>query len=253
MGKKVSVIMPTYNCAAYIEQAIQSVQKQSVDWELIIVDDASTDETEIAVKPYLIDERIHYYRNERNKGVAYSRNMGVAKAVGEYVAYLDADDWWEKDKLEKQCILMEKKNTVLCYTGRELYSDKGKNLQKKIYVPKKIDYKKLMYTNVIPCSSVLLKTEVAKEFPMEHDEVHEDYLMWLRITKKYGQVYGINEPLLKSRLALGGKSRDKRKTVTMTYGVYCYMGLNKWNSFFYTANHLSRSVWRYMLHFKGQE
>ena len=243
--KKVSVIMPAYNCAQYIGQAIQSVQKQTVNWELIIVDDASTDMTKETVKPYLLDERIHYYRNECNKGVSYSRNLGVSKAAGEYVAYLDADDWWEADKLQKQLALMEEKNAVLCYTGRKLYDENGRDLQKEIQVPEKIDYKKLLYTNVIPCSSVLLKTEVAKEFPMEHDEVHEDYLAWLRIAQKYGPAYGLKEALLCYRMSLNGKSRNHLKSACMTYGMHRCMRKNVLQAAYYTCCHLINAVRKY--------
>lgn len=243
--KIVSVIMPAYNCAAYIGQAVQSVQKQQVDWELIIIDDASTDATAETMQQYLEDERIQYYRNERNMGVSYSRNLGVSKAAGKYVAFLDADDWWEEDKLEKQIALMEEKDAVLCYTGRELCAENGNSIGKKIRVPLKVDYKKLLYTNCIPCSSVIMKTEVSRVFPMEHDELHEDYLTWLRIIQKYGYAYGIDESLLKSRLTVKGKSRNKIKTIKMTYGVYRNLGIKKWQAIVYMMSHLVLSIIRY--------
>ncbi len=243
--KKVSVIMPAYNCAAYIEQAVQSVQKQQVDWELIIVDDASTDATETVVKSYLADGRIQYYRNKQNMGVSYSRNLGVSKAAGKYVAFLDADDWWEESKLEKQLALLEETDTVLCYTGRELYNDIGLDLQKEIHVPESITYKQLLCGNVIACSSVLIKRETAQEFPMSHDEYHEDYMTWLRCLKKYGQAYGIDEPLLCYRLSPEGKSRNRIKSAYMTYGMHRLMGKNTVQALYYTGCHLLNAVRKY--------
>ncbi|MBP3542706.1 MAG: glycosyltransferase family 2 protein [Lachnospiraceae bacterium] len=244
-GKKVSVVMPAYNCAAYIEQAVQSVQKQQVDWELIIVDDASTDMTETVVKSYLADERIQYYRNKQNMGVSYSRNLGVSKAAGKYVAYLDADDWWEEDKLEKQVALMEEKQAVLCYTGRELFRDDGTALKKQLHVKETVSYTELLRGNVIACSSVLMKREAAQEFPMSHDEYHEDYMTWLLCLKKYGQACGIDEPLLCYRLSQEGKSRNRIKSAYMTYGMHRLMGKNAVQALYYTGCHLINAVRKY--------
>lgn len=241
----VSVIMPTYNCAAYIEKAIDSVQEQEVDWELIIIDDASEDSTEEIVQAYLEDNRIRYYRNDRNMGVSYSRNTGVSYAKGEYIAFLDADDWWEADKLKKQLELMKKKNAVLCYTGRKLYSNEGWDLQKSIHVKDSITYQQLLCNNSIACSSVLMKREIALEFPMSHDEYHEDYMVWLKCLEKYGQACGIDELLLCYRLSPNGKSRNHFKSAAMTYGMHRCMGKNAMKALFYTGCHLINAVKKY--------
>lgn len=245
--KEVSVVIPAYNCGKYLSCAIRSVMKQKIDLEIILIDDASADGTEEIVYELkrAADYPIHYIRNQKNLGVSASRNRGVRLAEGKYIAWLDADDWWEEGKLEKQLKKLKQTNGVFCYTGRELCYESGKETGKKISVPEEVTFNRLLYTNVIPCSSVLLKTEIAKEFPMEHDEVHEDYLTWLRIVQKYGHAYGVNEPLLKSRLTAGGKSRKKRKTLRMTYGVYRYMGINRRMAFGYTVSHLGYSLMRY--------
>lgn len=241
------MIIPTYNCGNYLTCAVESVSKQKVDLEIILVDDASVDRTEEIVKGLkeTVTCPIRYIRNSENLGVSLSRNRGVQVANGKYIAWLDADDWWVEEKLIKQLNTLKQTNGMFCYTGRELCDEKGVELGKIISVPEKVTWKRLLYTNIIPCSSVLIKTEIAKEFPMEHDEVHEDYLTWLRILRKYGCAYGINEPLLKSRLTRNGKSRNKKKTVKMTYGVYRYLGLNRVSSFLYTISHLGCSLLRY--------
>ena len=97
----VSIIMTVYNGEKYIREAIESVLKQSCSWELFIIDDCSTDHTVEVVKPYLVDSRIRYLRNDQNSGVAKSRNRGITLAQGDYVAFLDADDRWREDKLEE--------------------------------------------------------------------------------------------------------------------------------------------------------
>ena len=109
-----------------------------------------------------------------------------------------------------------------------------------------ITYKSLLKTNSIACSSVLVRTEVAKKYLMDHDEVHEDYLTWLRILKEYKNACGINEPLLKSRLTDSGKSRNKLKSMKMTYGVYRYIGIGKVMSLGYVLRHLSYGLLRYL-------
>lgn len=247
--KEVSVVIPTYNYGKYLICAIESVIKQGVDLEVIIVDDASTDRTEDIVEKLqniVINYPIYYIRNSINLGVSASRNKGLMLAKGNYIAWLDADDWWAEKKLEKQLKKLKQTNAAFCYTGRELYKENGKKIGKEIAVPEKITFQRLLYTNIIPCSSVLIKTEIAREFPMGHDEVHEDYLTWLQILQKYPYACGINEPLLKSRLTAVGKSRKKRKTLQMTYKVYRHLGIKKINAVWYLGNHLVRGLKRYI-------
>ncbi len=137
----VSVVMPAYNCEKYIAQAIASVLKQNVSLELLIIDDASTDGTRKQIEPYLSDERIIYTVNEKNCGVAVSRNRGVSMARGKYIAFLDADDYWTEDKLERQLALMEEKQAVLSSTARELMNERGELSGKIISVPNEITYR----------------------------------------------------------------------------------------------------------------
>lgn len=243
----ISVIIPTYNCGCYIEQAIESVLQQSVKAEIIVVDDASSDNTEKKVSKYREKGNVYYIKNEKRQGVSKSRNRGIAMAKGNYIAFLDADDWWDFCKLQRQLDCICKNRCILCYTGRELYTENGTAIGKKIPVKEMITYRELLHHNSIACSSVLLRADIAREFPMEHDEVHEDYLTWLRILAKYKKACGINEPLLKTRLTVGGKSRNKWKTVPMTYGVFRCLGMGKLRSVYYMGNHVVRSWMKYLL------
>lgn len=221
-----SVVIPTYNNEKYIETAIESVFIQNMSTEIIVVDDCSTDQTYQVIKKYLKRPNFHYIKNAQNSGVAFSRNRGVSYASGEYIAFLDADDWWTPGKLKVQLDLIEKRNAVLCTTGRELMNSNGTFSHRIIPVPETITFKDLLKHNCINCSSVVVKTSVAKEFPMEKDYLHEDYLTWLRILQKYNYAVGVNEPYLKYRLSEGGKSRNKIKSAKMTYLVYKELGLS---------------------------
>lgn len=243
----VSVIIAAYNCSSYIDETIDSVFFQNFNCELIVVNDCSNDNTRDVLKKYNNIENYIYIENEKNLGVAQSRNIGVLKAKGKYIAFLDADDKWERNKLEKQISLMESKKCVLSYTARQLMDNNGNLTGRIMHVPEKISYKKLLTHNIISCSSVILLKDVSLEFPMCHDELHEDYLNWLTILKKYKYAYGINEPLLIYRLNPKGRSSNKIKSAKMTYGIHRYMGNGVFKSAFYTIYHLTNKSISYFI------
>lgn len=226
MEPLVSVIMPAYRCAATIRKAIDSALQQDVPLEVIVLNDKSPDDLDQVMQYYQGMEQVRYEHNEVNLGAAATRNRGVQLASGAYVAFLDSDDWWEEGKLKKQLELMKRTKAVLCSTGRELVTPEGQLTGRIIGVKKKLTYRDLLFHNSINCSSVLMKREVAAEFPMEHEDSHEDYILWLKILKKYRFACAIDEPLLKYRLTASGKSGSKLKSAGMTYRVYRYAGFS---------------------------
>lgn len=241
----VSVIIPAYNCAPYISKSIYSALSQQVPLEILVINDCSKDGTEEVIKQYLDNPAVRYIRNEKNLGAAQTRNRGVRLARGKYVAFLDSDDWWESDKLRKQLELIEKNRMVLCCSGRELMNPDGTHMGKTIPVKETITYRELLKHNCINCSSVLLLRSVALEFPMEHEDSHEDYITWLRILKKYGTACAVNEPLLKYRLSTTGKSGSKFKSARMTFKVYRYMGFGLVKSIVCFCSYAVHGVWKY--------
>lgn len=242
---QVSVIMPVYNGEKYIKQAVESVFAQKVATELLVIDDGSTDHTEKVLSAYEGREDFRYLKNKENMGAARSRNRGVQEARGEYIAFLDADDWWEKGKLTAQLELLEKTGYVLCSTGRELMKADGTDTGRYIPVKEKILYRDLLKHNSINCSSVVIRREAALEFPMEHDDSHEDYITWLKVVRKYGHATGINRPYLKYRLSQGGKSRNKAKSAIMTYQVYRYVGYGPLRSACFFLSYALHGIWKY--------
>ena len=229
----VSVIIPAHNCTQYIRQALDSALGQNVPLEVIVIDDFSADDLDSVMVPYLADPRVRYLKNQKNLGVAQTRNRGIALARGSYVAFLDADDYWAEGKLEKQLAKIDQTGAVLCSTARELMHPDGSLSGYVISVAEEYDFAALRLQNQVNCSSVLVKTEVAREFPMHNDECHEDYLMWLEILRKYGKGCAVNEPLLKYRISNTGKSGSKLHSAMMTFKTYRCMGFGLLRSLFY--------------------
>ncbi|BCJ93374.1 glycosyl transferase [Anaerocolumna cellulosilytica] len=244
-GPEVSIIIPAYNSAKYINKAIYSALAQSIEKEIIIIDDNSQDDLVSKLKDYdFAKDTIKYIKNQVNVGVAEARNIGVDASTGKYIAFLDADDWWIDTKLKRQLELISLKKAAFSYTAREIFNDNGTSTGKIVCTKEEITYKSLLYHNCVACSSVLLKRDIALRYPMKSSDVHEDYLTWLRILKDGNSAYGLNEPLLCYRLSKNGKSRNKVKSAKMTFGVHRKLGRNCGEAFFYTASHLLHNIFR---------
>ena len=185
MKELVSIIMPSYNTGQYIEETIQSVLKQTyTNWELIIVDDCSTDNTDEVVKPFLSNEKIRYIKNEKNSGAAISRNRALRESKGKWIAFLDSDDLWEQQKLEKQIEFMENKNYYFSYTDYCEIDERSKSLGKYVTGPKKIT-KRGMYSYCWPgCLTVMYNAEKVGLIQIKDIKKNNDYAMWLQAVEK---------------------------------------------------------------------
>lgn len=241
----VSVIIPAYNCMATISRAIDSALNQKVPVEVIVINDRSPDALDEVMEQYRENPALSYVKNEENLGAAKTRNKAVAMARGEFVAFLDADDYWAEEKLSKQLDALNKSGAVLCCTARELMDPEGRCTGRVIPVKQEITYQELLKHNSINCSSVLIRTDVAREFPMHHEDSHEDYIMWLEVLRKYKIACGVNEPLLKYRLSSTGKSGSKLKSAKMTFMVYRYMGFSWAKCVTCFASYTIHGIWKY--------
>lgn len=244
-SKKVSVIMPVYNAQRFLREAIESVLAQTFcDFELILIDDCSKDNSYSILCEYeKLDSRVRIFKNECNKGVSYTRNFGVSKARCDYVALIDSDDMWEQDKLKKQLELIDKyPDTDLCYTGSAFVDTDSQMSDFVFSVPEKVTYKKLLKQNVVSCSSALLRKSWLEKYPMAHDNMHEDFAVWLSILKDHGVARGIDEPLLIYRVDKNSKSGNKFKSMLMTYRVYKFMGINFFARFYYLAFYILSGI-----------
>ena len=186
MGKDlVSIIMPSYNTAKYIADSVNSVIKQTYkNWELIIVDDCSTDHTDEIVNEFLEDKRIKYLKNEKNSGAAISRNRALREAKGRWIAFLDSDDLWVPEKLEKQINFMKENKYSYSYSYYQEIDEEGKKLGIEIQGPKKIT-KFGMYNYCWPgCLTVMYDAKKIGLIQIKDIKKNNDYAMWLQVIKK---------------------------------------------------------------------
>ena len=180
----VSVIMPTYNCAAYIGISIESVISQTVtDWEIQIVDDCSTDDTKSVLQPYLKKySNIHYYCLPENGGPAVARTEAIKRASGKYIAFLDSDDVWFPDKLEKQISFMEKKGAVFSCTAYTQMDADGNPLHIALYPPEQTDYKRcIRLSNPIGNLTAMYDQAALGKFAVPLIKKRNDFALWLQI------------------------------------------------------------------------
>lgn len=244
----VSIIMPSCNSEKYIATAIESVTGQSYqNWELIVVDDYSTDDTPNIVTAFeKVDSRIVLIRQYERLGPAKSRNRGIKLARGRFIAFLDSDDVWLSEKLERQLSLMQSNNAALTYTAYQKMNSNGAMWPSAIEVPHTLTYRDLLKTNHIGCLTAMYDTQQLGKLYMPEDTKredlrlwlqiaklmhhHEDYAFWLGILKSIGssrsrqlgntRVMGINEVLALHRVHSQSVSSNKLRAATYQWAVY---------------------------------
>ena len=201
---KVSVITPMYNCEKFISETIESVLNQTyTNWEMIIIDDCSTDKSKQIVKQYIErDKRIRLIALNENSGAAVARNKGIEVSSGRFIAFLDGDDLWEPNKLEKQ----------IQFTGIDL--------NKTVRVPNMIDYEGLLGNTIIGCLTVVIDRNIIRDVEMPLIRTRQDFATWLNILKKGYKAYGIDIPLAKYRIVKGSISNNKFKAAMKNWHVY---------------------------------
>lgn len=237
----VSIITPVYNCEKYVEETIKSVLSQGYEnWEHLIVDDASTDGTRKLLDKYQdIDPRIKVIHLEQNGGVANARNVGIYTAKGEYVAFLDSDDLWKENKLEQHMKFIRDNHLYFSYTAYDVMDEQGRYLKSITPSKLRVNYEQLLYTNVIPCCTVIIKAELIKKEKMPKIK-HEDYAAWLNVLKNNGiEAVALPETLSKYRKVKGSVSANKWKTIGWNWNIYRY---NQQLSFFKSVKYLAYFV-----------
>lgn len=229
---------------SYIAETIGSVKNQTyTNWEMIIVDDCSTDESpQIVAEMAASDDRIKYYKNDKQSGVSQTRNAAICMAKGRYIAFLDSDDLWEPDKLRIQIEFMQANNAHFCCGACQIIDEHGKATGKVRHVPDKCDYKKLLKGNIAACLTVVIDRKHITDIKMPQMP-HEDYATWLNIAKDGEIIYGIDTVMASYRVAGDSVSSNKIKAAAWTWRIYRnYLEMSFIKSLFYFGCYIFNAV-----------
>ena len=245
----VSIITPNYNNSKFISETIESVLSQTyTNWEMIIVDDCSEDGSyEIIFEYTKIDSRIKVYRMDRNMGAAYCRNRAIELSQGEYLAFLDSDDLWLPQKLEKQLLFMQKNVSDFCFTEYEHIDENGRSLGKIAKALKILTYKRMLLHDFVGCSTVVYKQDLSnKHFgPILYS--CNDYALFLNVLRYTKNAMGYSEVLAKYRISNDSLSQNKFKKISDFFELMVkYQYKNIFISFFcLVSNQVIKYLWKY--------
>lgn len=214
--------MPCYNMEKYVADSIASVQRQTYsNWELLIVDDVSTDETvKIVTKRTETDERIHFVVKPQHSGIADTRNQCIQMAQGRFLAFLDADDIWHPEKLETQVRFMLENHVGFTYSTYDWIDEEGNTLNKSINTIGHLDYETYLRNTIIGCSTVVVDKTIVGEIVVPRFRTSEDTATWIDIMKQGHLAYAIDKPLVSYRIRRRSASSNKLKAAADLWKVY---------------------------------
>lgn len=221
MAALVSIIMPSYNSAKFIADSIDSVISQTYfNWELLIVDDCSTDNTTAIVQTFTADARIKLSILDKNSGAGIARNTAVSMAQGKYIAFLDSDDLWKPAKLERQLQFMEQNNQPFAFSFYDCIAEDGKSLHKTIETPRNLTYRKLFFCNFVGNLTGIYDTKFFGKIAISSIRKRQDWILWLTILKKIKTAKPVEESLAFYRVREDSISASKVNLLQHNYTVY---------------------------------
>ena len=242
--EKVSIIVPMYNAEKFIGKTIESVLAQTYqNWEMLIMNDVSTDNSLAIVSLYAKkDERIKIVNTEKNVGVVKGRNFLIDLASGKYIAFLDADDYWHNEKLEKQIKFMKEKNASISYTEYTRVKENEEKIND-VIIKEEISYNDMLKNNYLGCLTVIYDAEKIGKRYFKELEKNEDYVLWLEIVKDVNTIYGLKENLAYYRVLDNSRSSNKVKTAKVRWEIYRKIEkLSLLKSIYYFLHYAIRAV-----------
>lgn len=218
----VSIITPTYNSSNYISQTIDSVLNQTYqNWEMIIIDDCSSDETFSIISKFASeDSRIKVFKLDENSGAGVARNLAIQQASGNYIAFLDADDLWKPEKLEKQIGFMQEQKIPFTFSFYETMDEAGNLRNETLTTPSKITYKQLYYCNWIGNLTGIYSVDFFGKIPISSIKKRQDWMLWLQIVKQIETAIPVPESLAYYRVRQDSISASKWKLIQFNFKVY---------------------------------
>ena len=242
----ISIITPSHNCSSFIGETIHSVLKQSFpDWEMIIVDDCSTDNSVEVVKSFVKqDSRIKLIQLFENSGSAVARNLAIDAAQGRYIAFLDSDDLWLSDKLEKQLFFMQENEYPFTFSAYDKIDVNGLVFGH-VGVPDIVSYSDLLKMPSIGCLTAIYDRRYFGKVYMPLIRKRQDLGLWLSLLKKTEYAYGLNETLAQYRVRNNSISANKADAAKFTWRLYREVeGLNFLKASFYFSSYAVRGFLR---------
>lgn len=243
----VSIIMPSYNASRFIAESINSVLLQTYsDWELLIVDDCSRDNSvEIARKFADIDERVKIFSLEQNVGAAAARNVAIEQAKGQYIAFLDSDDVWNDNKLKKQLAFMKQNSYAFTFSDYYVMEEDGRRTGNIVRVPVSLTYHQYLRNTIIGCLTVIIDRKRTGDFRMPLIKSSHDMALWLLIMKRGFKAYGMKEVLAGYRLVSTSNTAKKWKAAKDVWRVYRQIeNLSVWYAAYCFGGYALHAVWK---------
>ena len=222
MNNLVSIITPSFNSSKYIKETVDSVLSQTYEnWELIIVDDGSKDSSANIIKDLTnTDTRIKGFYLDKNIGAAEARNVAIQQAKGKYIAFLDSNDLWELEKLEKQISFMQTEDIAFSFSTYQPMSEDGSKLYSIIHAPKIVTYSAYLKNTIIGCLTVVIDREKAGDFEMPNIRSSHDMALWLLIMKRGFDAYGLDENLARYRIVSASNTSSKWRAAKDVWKIY---------------------------------
>lgn len=222
MQDKVSIITPTYNSEAFISETITSVQNQTYPyWEMIIVDDASTDNTVEIIKQFVEkDNRIKFFVLDENQGPGNARQTALEQTTGRYISFLDSDDLWKTEKLEKQLAFLNQNKTGFSFSSYECIDENGEPIGKMVVAPKTLTYNMLFFGNFVGNLTGIYDSGKFGKIAISKIKKRQDWIMWLEILKQIRKAPSIQESLAYYRIRQNSVSSSKMRLLKYNYAVY---------------------------------
>jgi teichuronic acid biosynthesis glycosyltransferase TuaG len=242
----VSIITPAYQAARFIGETIASVRAQTYgNWELIIVDDQSSDDTcDVVERVATVDSRVKLSRHAANRGPVEARDTALTLSTGQYVAFLDGDDLWMPQKLERQLSYMRSRNAAISYTRFRRMTEDGSHVGRLIPIPKTLSYGQLLRNTAMATSTVVIDRAICGPFRMPMTAC-DDYALWLEIVRRGYKSYGLDEDLMRYRVVSSSFSRNKRKYALKVWRTYRDIGLSLPHAAWCFANYAGHAWLKY--------
>ena len=228
---KVTIVLPNYNSALYVSETIQSIINQTFkNWELIVVDGNSNIETKEVLKNFIHHPNINIIWLKRNKRAGFCRNLAIRNSKSDYVAFIDSDDIWSKDKLFKQIDFMIKNKYFFSYTNYTPFQSSEKNKKFQEITPKKtFSFETFIKNTSIATSSMIIKRSVIGTIKFNNTKICEDYFFKCQILKKVNYAYCLSENLMKYRVRSDSLQSNKLRNLYWIW--YINKNYNKFNIF----------------------